>query len=389
MFWHNLKYSLKILFRNKALLFWTFIFPIILGTFFKLAFSNIENSEELKTIDIAVIDSDNYQNNVIFKDALLELSKEPKLFNLKVTDLNNAKKMLEDNKISGYLTFEQGAVDITINRNGINETIIKYVVDEIQSESVIINDLVNRALSEENNKDKPINYEKIYQEALSISQDNAIKLNNISNSNLSYTMIEYYTLIAMSALYGALISMFIINKTNPTTDSVGKRVSVSSISKSSLIISGLLASYIVQLIGLATLFGYTIFALKVDYGSKILPVIFLGIISSFAGLSLGTFIASMLKTNENTKTGILISLTMLFCFLSGMMGITMKYIIDKYAPIINKINPASMITDGLYSLYYYNTLDRYYFNIISLIIFSLVLILISLNRLRRQKYDSI
>ena len=389
MFWHNLKYSLKILFRNKALLFWTFIFPIILWTFFKLAFSNIENSEELKTIDIAVIDSDNYQNNVIFKDALLELSKEPKLFNLKVTDLNNAKKMLEDNKISGYLTFEQGAVDITINRNGINETIIKYVVDEIQSESVIINDLVNRALSEENNKDKPINYEKIYQEALSISQDNAIKLNNISNSNLSYTMIEYYTLIAMSALYGALISMFIINKTNPTTDSVGKRVSVSSISKSSLIISGLLASYIVQLIGLATLFGYTIFALKVDYGSKILPVIFLGIISSFAGLSLGTFIASMLKTNENTKTGILISLTMLFCFLSGMMGITMKYIIDKYVPIINKINPASMITDGLYSLYYYNTLDRYYFNIISLIIFSLVLILISLNRLRRQKYDSI
>ena len=389
MFWHNLKYSLKILFRNKALLFWTFIFPIILGTFFKLAFSNIENSEELKTIDIAVIDSDNYQNNVIFKDALLELSKEPKLFNLKVTDLNNAKKMLEDNKISGYLTFEQGAVDITINRNGINETIVKYVVDEIQSESVIINDLVNRALSEENNKDKPINYEKIYQEALSISQDNAIKLNNISNSNLSYTMIEYYTLIAMSSLYGALISMFIINKTNPTTDSVGKRVSVSSISKSSLIISGLLASYIVQLIGLATLFGYTIFALKVDYGSKILPVIFLGTISSFAGLSLGTFIASMLKTNENTKTGILISLTMLSCFLSGMMGITMKYIIDKYAPIINKINPASMITDGLYSLYYYNTLDRYYFNIISLIIFSLVLILISLNRLRRQKYDSI
>lgn len=389
MFWHNLKYNLKILFRNKALLFWTFIFPIILGTFFKLAFSNIENSEELKTIDIAVIDSDSYQNNVIFKDALLELSKEPKLFNLKVTDLNNAKKMLEDNKISGYLTFEQDAVDITINRNGINETIIKYVVDEIQSESVIINDLVNRALSEKNNKDKPINYEKIYQEAISISQDNAIKLNNISNSNLSYTMIEYYTLIAMSALYGALISMFIINKTNPTTDSVGKRVSVSSISKSSLIISGLLASYIVQLIGLATLFGYTIFVLKVDYGSKILPVIFLGMIASFAGLSLGTFIASMLKTNENTKTGILISLTMLFCFLSGMMGITMKYVIDKYVPIINKINPASMITDGLYSLYYYNTLDRYYFNIISLIIFSLVLILISLNRLRRQKYDSI
>lgn len=72
-----------------------------------------------------------------------------------------------------------------------------------------------------------------------------------------------------------------------------------------------------------------------------------------------------------------------------MMGITMKYIVDKNIPIINKINPASMITDGFYSLYYYDTLNRYYFNVISLLIFSLVLILLSVKHLRRQKYDSI
>ena len=41
----------------------------------------------------------------------------------------------------------------------------------------------------------------------------------------------------------------------------------------------------------------------------------------------------------------------------------MKYIIDKNIPIINKLNPANMITDGLYSLYYYETLDRYIFNV--------------------------
>ena len=66
-----------------------------------------------------------------------------------------------------------------------------------------------------------------------------------------------------------------------------------------------------------------------------------------------------------------------------------KYIIDKNIPIINKLNPASMITDSFYSLYYYNTLDRYIFDIISLIIFAFVLIIISYISLRRQKYDSI
>ena len=80
---------------------------------------------------------------------------------------------------------------------------------------------------------------------------------------------------------------------------------------------------------------------------------------------------------------------MLGCFLSGMMGITMKYIIDKNIPIINKINPANMITDGFYSLYYYGVQNRFYQNIISLILFSAILIGISIISLRRQKYDSI
>lgn len=80
---------------------------------------------------------------------------------------------------------------------------------------------------------------------------------------------------------------------------------------------------------------------------------------------------------------------MLGCFFSGMMGITMKYMIDKNIPIINKMNPASMITDGFYSLYYYDTLNRYWFNIYSLLIFSAIMLGLSILSLRRQKYDNI
>ncbi|UKI57098.1 MAG: hypothetical protein L6V81_06835 [Clostridium sp.] len=57
--------------------------------------------------------------------------------------------------------------------------------------------------------------------------------------------------------------------------------------------------------------------------------------------------------------------------------------------MLNLINPASMITDGFYSLYYYDTFNRYYFNVISLLVFSAVMLLISYSSLRRQRYDSI
>ena len=59
MFVHNFKYSLKILFKNKGLLFWTFIFPIILGTLFNLAFSNIEKTETFNKIDVAITPNNN------------------------------------------------------------------------------------------------------------------------------------------------------------------------------------------------------------------------------------------------------------------------------------------------------------------------------------------
>lgn len=42
MFFHNFLYSLKVLFRNKPLMFWSFAFPIVLGLLFNLAFKDIE-----------------------------------------------------------------------------------------------------------------------------------------------------------------------------------------------------------------------------------------------------------------------------------------------------------------------------------------------------------
>ena len=61
MFAHNFKYSLKVLFRNKPLIFWTYIFPLILALLFNLAFKDIESNEVLKTIDIII------RGNPIFK----------------------------------------------------------------------------------------------------------------------------------------------------------------------------------------------------------------------------------------------------------------------------------------------------------------------------------
>lgn len=387
MFSHNFKYTLKILFKKKALIFWIFAFPIILGTFFNMAFSDISNSEKLKVIDIAIINNEEYQNNEIYKSTFSYLSdknNKNRLFNIEYVNEEEASKLLEDNKITGYLKLIDNKPNLVITSNGINETVFKYVVEEVEETNSIVNNLVYDDIK----KGKEVNYNEIYKKvSLMISGD--IELNHVESNNLDLMMIEFYTLIAMTCLYGAMISMTAINNSLANMSNQGKRVSVAPTKKIKVILSSLAASYVTQIIGLILLFLYTIFVLKVDYGNHFMYTVLLTLCGSLAGLTLGTFISVLLKTNENHKIGIIISFTMLCSFLSGMMGVTMKYVIDKNIPIVNTINPANMITDGFYALYYYSTYNRYFFNIISLLIFSLILIILSYISLRRQKYDSI
>ena len=383
MFYHNFKYTLKVLLRNKGLLFWTFAFPILLGLLFNMAFKDIESKEAFDVIDIAIVENAYFENDLVFKESFKALSSDDsnKIFNITYTDLEDAKKLLEEEKITGYLTLTGTGVNITVTSSGTEETILRYVTEEIESEKEIIYSFLTSEKEEGNNN--------FAEEISKIMANTNAKINNISNKNLGYTMIEYYTLIAMAALYGGTISMNATNYKLANMNPVGKRTAISPVSKRKMILGSLLASYIVQLIGLSLLFIFTIFVMKVDYGNNLPLVIILGLIGSLAGLSLGIMISSLFKTNENNKDGILISITMLWCFLSGMMGITMKYVVDKYVPILNKINPASMMTDGLYALYYYETKERYFFDIISLLVFSFIMIIISYRSLRRQKYDSI
>ena len=381
MILHSFKYTFKVLLKNRALVFWTLIFPIILGTLFKMAFSNIEDSEKFNAIEIAIINNKEYKENIIYKSAFSSLSDDnsnQKLFNINYTDEDEANTLLEKDKIVGYLKLEDNTPKLVFYKNGVNQTIFKYVVDEINQTNNILDDVV---------EDKT-DYKKLYSKAMEITNSEA-KLNNISNKNLSYTMIEFYTLIAMTCMYGAMLSMSAINNNLANMSSKGKRVSVAPTPKYKSILGSLLSSYVIQFVGLMILFLYTIFVLKVDYGTKLPLVMLLSVVGSLAGLSLGLFVATVFKFSENSKTGMIISITMAGCFLSGMMGITMKYIIDTNIPILNIINPVAMITDGYYSLYYYETLSRFNFNLISLLIFSGILIIISIITLRRQKYDSI
>ncbi len=375
---HNLKYTLKTLFRTRALIFWTFAFPIILGLFFNMAFSNIESDEQMKIFEIAIVDNQEYRENIIYKNVLDNLNGE--VFDAKYVSEEEAKNLLEERQIYGYLYFEDGTPGIYVRKSGIYQTILKFIVEEIEQRKSILS---NVALKE------GYNFNNVASDIMAKLDSDVLSLNNKSNSNLSYTVIEFYTLIAMAAMYGGTIGLSAITTSLANMGEVGKRSSITPTKKSVMVISKTLASYIVALCGMAILMLFLYFVLHVDFGDKILYVILLAMVGTLAGNALGILVASLFKCSYDAKIGIIIAVTMFLSVLAGMMGITLKYVVDTNLPFVNIINPCNMITDGFYALYYYTTLNRFWFDIVSLLLFTIFCLTISSISIRREKYDSI
>lgn len=118
-------------------------------------------------------------------------------------------------------------------------------------------------------------------------------------------------------------------------------------------------------------------------------MLLISLFGSLIGVSMGLFIGSLGKLNEGGKVGIMLAVSMSCCFLSGLMNGTMKDVVEKHAPIINRINPAALISDALYCINVYDDSYRYYRNLVTLIIMSAVLVLASFLIIRRERYDSI
>ena len=380
MFKHIFINKLKVLFNSKEMLFWNMIFPFILGTFFYVALGNVNELAKFRIIDIGVINNSQYEEQTVLKNVIEELSHKGKnqVFRTKYVTEAKAKKLLENNKIKGYIEVKNKKAELTIKENGIDETIAKSVIDEYyqlvsSSENAIKYNPSIIASGILNNITKQKNYVK-----------------DDTKERVDFTLNYFLTLIAMTCLYASLIGLEIIKDCEANLSVKGARICISPVNKFKIIIANMSAGFLVQLTGLSLLFLYIIYVLKIDLGNHLGYTILISVVGSLAGLSLGTFIGTSNKKSENFKIGFLIAIIMLCCFFSGMMGeISMKTYFDGLFPILSQINPINIITDGLYSLYAYDTFTVYYNALARISIFTLIMIGLSFAFIRRKKYDSI
>jgi ABC-2 type transport system permease protein len=371
---------IKCLLRNKQLSFWSLIFPMILATLFKLAFANLSSSEVFKAIDIAVVNDQYYEKTQGFKGAIEQVSKDgtDKLFNVTETNKENAEELLNNSKITGYI-YLNPEINLVVKSSGINQTVIKTFLDNYKESASTIETIVKaNPAAMHNELIKDVTSFKEYTKEIS-------PFNGAPNTTLNY----FYTLIAMACLNGGFLGLKEITDIQGDLSKRAARVNLAPVHKMKIFIYSLSVALFIQFINIVILLGYLHFALKVDFGNQLSFIMLLSFVGSVTGVSLGAMVGSVVKKSEGLKIAILIAVTNIGSFLAGMMFVNMKYIIEKNIPILSYLNPATLITDGFYSLYYYNTHQRFFINISILTVLSIAFCFTTYFIIRRQRYASL
>ncbi len=384
MIFHNYIYRLKCILRDKQNMFWTLLFPILLATLFNMAFSNLSSAENFSEIKIGIIENEEYKRNADFIKTIESLStantttENSKLFHVSYTAKEEADRLLEDNKIEGYILFDNG-INLVVKNSGIKQTIIKSFLEDFKQTSSTVVTILNK---------NPSAMEKGLLNSVS-NRNDYLKEVVAGKAEPNNVVIYFYSLIAMTCLYGSFCGLKEVTALQANLSPQGARVNMAPTHKLKVFVASMLAATTVQLGIMLILIGYLNFILKVKFGSQLGYIALTCLIGTITGVTFGTCIASIIKKGEGIKIAILIGGTMTMSFLSGMMNDKMKYIISTKAPIISYINPVNLITDSFYSLYYYSTYKQFFINIALLCGFSVIFSTITYLVLRRQKYASL
>lgn len=356
-------------------MFWTFLFPVLLATLFNLAFSNLSNAEEFIKVNVAVVQSQELDQNPAFTEAI---NGNDELFVVQYTTRDEADTLLNDNQIDGYVVFDP-ELGLVVNRSGLNQTIIReFLNDFLQSSATITTIITENPAALNNGILTGVSSRTEYLRAVSASQSNPDPVVNY-----------FYTLIAMTCLYGGFLGVKEVVAIQADLSAVGARVNLAPTNKLTVFLSSMLAATSVLLLELLLLLAFLTGVLGISFGNQLFYIALTCVVGSLTGVSFGACIAAIIKKGEGVIVGILIGSTMTMSFLAGMMSSDIKYLVMTKVPILSYLNPASLITDSFYALYYYNTHTQFFTNLLLLGAFTLLFSTITYLVLRRQKYASL
>ncbi len=376
MFWHNFIYEIKSSLRVKDLVIWLMIFPIFLGSVFKMGFDGLyEKDTAIDPIPVAIVENG---GNKVFDEVIKTVSDadEP-LIRPEYLSEDDALKKLRDSKVIGII-YSGEEIKLTVSDDGLKQSVLKTFLEQYKIREKIITDTL---------ANDPTKVQSVV-ESLSGEVASTAEI-PLTNGNTDPYIQYYFNLIAMVALYGSQTGLHISIGNAANLSSLGARRNCSPTPKSISMLATLLGSFIVQSVCMLICVTFVAFVLKVDFGSRLPLVYAASILGGIMGVSIGFCIGSAGSMSVKVKSGILMAVSMVLCFMSGLMAANMKPLLAAKLPWLNNINPAAVVTDAISALNLYSDYSVFTGKMVTMLIITAVFSLGGFILTRRKKYASL
>ncbi|BDF33550.1 hypothetical protein CE91St62_16150 [Lachnospiraceae bacterium] len=373
---HLIKYRFIQTVREWSVMFWALAFPIILGTFFFVSFGSGVTGEEMDAIRVAVIEQEADQQEGGAFDEFLE-QMDGDTLKIEKMDEEQALKDLKGDEITG-IYYTGGKPSLTVAKSDLNTSILKSLLDSYNKNAHMIMKIA---------QDHP---ERLMQavEALDGWQTMTEEVSvggRTMDPNVSY----FFALIAYACLSGAFLGVKASLDGQANLSALGARRSVTPTHKLRLVLTDMSVLFFVQFVNIIILTVVVRFVFGIDLGGNIGQILLVDLLGSMIGVSMGIMIGCVGKLSESIKMGLTVMLTLLPGFLAGLMFGNMKNIIEQNCPIINRINPAAVLSDTFYCMGVFDDAERFTRNLMILGLMSVLFIGIAFIAVRRERYDSI
>ncbi len=369
--------------RNWSTLFWVLAFPIVLSTLFKFIFGGIADSTAFSETNVGVVVSETAGEA---EKEFLSIAKEVALGDNKMfvvseyQDFDHANEDLKSGKILGIVDLSND-YDITFKGNGVAESLIKIFVEQYMQNMKMIEDAI---------KLHPENAQRIISAVTEgISKEITVKAIELKGADKDPFGQYMYSVIGMTCLVACNMGSYIAILIQADASPVGARRSSSPTGKAKMIFNDFLASYLLYGVLSMVVLMYMKFVLKVGFGDFMLPVIVATLIGDFCGLAAGLMIGVCVRGSVKKKEGLCVAFFMGSSFLAGLQWGDIVRILEKNAPIVNRINPATLIVNSFKSWAVFGDLKNYLISIATLFAIGMLFLFISVLKLRRTKYASV
>lgn len=373
---HLIKYRFIQTVREWSVMFWALAFPIILGTFFFVSFGSGVTGEEMDAIRVAVVEQEtDQQEGGAFGEFLEQMDGDT--LEIKKVDEKQALKDLKGDEITG-IYYTGGKPSLTVAKSDLNTSILKALLDSYNKNANMIMKIA---------QDHP---ERLMQavEALDGWQTMTEEVSvggRTMDPNVSY----FFALIAYACLSGAFLGVQASLDGQANLSALGARRSVTPTHKLQLVLTDMSVLFFIQFVNIIILTVVVRFVFGIDLGGNIGQILLVDLLGSMIGVSMGIMIGCVGKLSESIKMGLTVMLTLLPGFLAGLMFGNMKNIIEQNCPIINRINPAAVLSDTFYCMGVFDDAERFTRNLMILGLMSVLFIGIAFFAVRRERYDSI